>query len=63
MIKKKRIEHSVILTLKQSKHFPGRENAINKRTHDFVPYKMLAAEYCIMTHGVTVNGLCCKHLN
>ena len=57
------IEHSVILTLKQSRHFPGRENAINKRMNDFVPCKMLAAECCKLTHGVTANGLCLKHLS
>ena len=57
------IEHLVILTLKQSKHFPGRENAINKRMHDFVPCKMLAADCSKLTHGLTVNGLCLKHLS
>ena len=56
-------EHLVILILKQSRHFPGRENAIKKKMYDFVPCKMLAAECCKLTHGVTANGLCYKHLS
>ena len=59
----KMIELLVTLTLKQSRHFSGRENAINKTMHDFVPCKMLAAECCKLTHGVTANGLCLKHLS
>lgn len=56
-------EHLAMLTLKQSRLFPGGENAISKTLYDFVPYKMLATECCKLTHGVTANGLCLKPLS